>query len=596
MKQLLTFGLFGLILLASSVQGQVPNTISYQGILDSSDGEHVPDGNYDLTFTLWDDSTCGTQLWQEDHNNVPVQDGRFHIILGSLTSLASVPFDEPYWLGITVEPPSTELPRIELTSSAYSLNARSVMDNAVTSSKIQDGTIVNGDISNSANISPSKISGTSWTSTNDGSGSGLDADLLDGQHASAFLSTANDYGRSGVAVNLYEGTSTLTSKYVNEGQVNSVTSPMITDGSIVNGDISNLAGISPSKILGTAWTSSNDGPGSGLNADLLDGQHASAFLSTANDYGRSGVAENLYEGTSTPQTLTSKYVNASGDVMTGLLSFDNPGGPTNISFKYNGETRGWVKADPSIARVEFHANGYYYFTSDVTDAIEGRTNANSCSGVIGTSDASGAAGVSGHNHRADGNAYGVAGWSNAGKAIYGYSETGWAGYFDGDVYIAGTLVGGKSSIKIDHPLDPENKYLYHSFVESPDMKNVYDGVVELNANGRTTVVLPDYFEALNKDFRYQLTCIGGYAPVYIAQEVRGNQFEIAGGQPGMRVSWQVTGIRKDAFAEANRVQVEVDKAANERGRYLHPGAYGFGEEHGINFEIREPHLKRFGSR
>ena len=63
---------------------------------------------------------------------------------------------------------------------------------------------------------------------------------------------------------------------------------------------------------------------------------------------------------------------------------------------------------------------------------------------------------------------------------------------------------------IDHPLDPANKYLYHSFVESPDMKNIYDGVITTDANGDATVVMPDYFEALNKDFRYQTH---GHRPV-----------------------------------------------------------------------------------
>jgi hypothetical protein len=106
------------------------------------------------------------------------------------------------------------------------------------------------------------------------------------------------------------------------------------------------------------------------------------------------------------------------------------------------------------------------------------------------------------------------------------------------------------------------------------MKNVYDGVVTLDATGSAMVELPAYFEALNRDFRYQLTCVGGFAPVYVAAEVAGNRFQIAGGQAGMRVSWQVTGIRKDAYAEAHRIEVEVDKPADERGTYLHPLEHG----------------------
>ncbi|PKO17907.1 MAG: hypothetical protein CVU38_21650 [Chloroflexi bacterium HGW-Chloroflexi-1] len=91
------------------------------------------------------------------------------------------------------------------------------------------------------------------------------------------------------------------------------------------------------------------------------------------------------------------------------------------------------------------------------------------------------------------------------------------------------------------------------------MKNIYDGMATLDANGEAVVNLPAWFGALNRDFRYQLTCIGGFAPVYIAEEIQDNQFKIAGGKPDMKVSWQVTGIRQDAYAEQHRIPVEEDK-------------------------------------
>ncbi len=148
MKQLLMFAVLALIALTPSLYGDVPNTISYQGILATSTGDLVPDGNYDLQFKLYDAETGGSVLWQELHSNVPVVEGRFHVILGTITSLTSVPFDATYWLGIMVEPPSTELPRIQLTSSAYSLNARSVQDDAVTSAKIQNNAVTSAKIQN----------------------------------------------------------------------------------------------------------------------------------------------------------------------------------------------------------------------------------------------------------------------------------------------------------------------------------------------------------------------------------------------------------------------------------------------------------------
>jgi hypothetical protein len=141
---------------------------------------------------------------------------------------------------------------------------------------------------------------------------------------------------------------------------------------------------------------------------------------------------------------------------------------------------------------------------------------------------------------------------------------------NGDVNIVGTLSKAAGSFKIDHPLDPENKYLYHSFVESPDMMNLYNGNATLDEHGEAVVELPDWFEALNQDFRYQLTCLHGFAPVYIDEEIVANRFKIAGGKPGMKVSWQVTGIRHDAYADAHRIQVEESKPAGERGTLLYP--------------------------
>lgn len=176
-----------------------------------------------------------------------------------------------------------------------------------------------------------------------------------------------------------------------------------------------------------------------------------------------------------------------------------------------------------------------------------------------------------------GTGFGIHGTTFDGTGVYGNilpTGTGHAGYFDGRVHVNGNLSKSAGSFKIDHPLDPANKYLYHSFVESPDMKNIYDGVVTLDESGTATVTLPDYFEALNKDFRYQLTCLGEHAPVYVAGKVNDNQFRIAGGYAGLEVSWQVTGIRKDPYAEVHRMAVEEGKPPHEIGRFLNPEVYG----------------------
>jgi hypothetical protein len=140
--------------------------------------------------------------------------------------------------------------------------------------------------------------------------------------------------------------------------------------------------------------------------------------------------------------------------------------------------------------------------------------------------------------------------------------------------VVGNFAATAKTFKIDHPLDPANKYLYHSSVESPDMKNIYDGVVTTDASGLATVRLPAYFEALNRDFRYQLTVLGTFAQAIVKDEIKNNQFTIQTNAPNVKVSWQVTGIRHDAYANAHPMEVEQDKPADERGRYLEPEAFG----------------------
>jgi hypothetical protein len=146
------------------------------------------------------------------------------------------------------------------------------------------------------------------------------------------------------------------------------------------------------------------------------------------------------------------------------------------------------------------------------------------------------------------------------------SPAGYAGYFKGNVYVEGTLAKAAGAFRIDHPLDPDRRWLSHSFVESPDMMNVYNGVVSLDGGGRATVRLPDYFGALNRDFRYQLTPIGAAAPsLHVERKVERNEFRIAGGSPGQEISWQVTGIRQDDYANEHRIEVDTPKSKADQG-------------------------------
>jgi YD repeat-containing protein len=152
----------------------------------------------------------------------------------------------------------------------------------------------------------------------------------------------------------------------------------------------------------------------------------------------------------------------------------------------------------------------------------------------------------------------------------GSLEVGGNALVAGNLNVIGNVSKGGGTFKIDHPQDPYNKYLYHSFIESPDMMNVYNGNTVTDSLGYDTIDLPNYFGSLNKDFRYQLTCIGTFAQAIVLEEIENNQFVIQTNKPKVKVSWQVTGVRRDHYANQNRVQVEVEKADNEKGTLLYP--------------------------
>ncbi|MCU0304317.1 MAG: hypothetical protein MUC56_09710 [Thermoanaerobaculales bacterium] len=169
--------------------------------------------------------------------------------------------------------------------------------------------------------------------------------------------------------------------------------------------------------------------------------------------------------------------------------------------------------------------------------------------------------------------YGVHGESGSGDGVFGQASaanksgvyavntnpSGYAGYFNGRVQVNGDfqVSGGTKNFVIDHPLEP-GRVLVHAAVESSEVLNVYSGNVVLDSSGTAEVELPAWFQAVNADFRYQLTCIGAFAPVYIAEEIAGNRFRIAGGPAGLKVSWEVTAVRNDAFMREHPFEAERD--------------------------------------
>jgi len=354
------------------------------------------------------------------------------------------------------------------------------------------------------------------------------------------------------------------------------------------------------------------------STDGADGVYGVASAATGNTNGVAGIT-------------ASSTDNASGVYGHAAASSGNTNGVAGVTDSSSGNAEGvWGKATSTSGRangvegVTESPNGYgvwgkadstatgfsvgVYGQSANGDALHGVTTAVNGSGVAGFSNSNGTGntnGAAGINMATSGNSNGVYGESDSPNGVGGVFENtagglillgrvspstnlftvdgSGNGFFaaavqiDGNLNVKGTLTKGGGSFKIDDPLDPENKYLSHSFVESPDMMNIYNGLIRLDARGEAWVVLPDYFEALNRDFRYQLTSVGAPQPrLYIAREVKGNRFKIAGGKANAKVSWQLTGIRQDAWANAHRIPTEEDKPADKRGTYLHPELFGAG--------------------
>ncbi|MBC7509258.1 MAG: hypothetical protein H7320_11005 [Ferruginibacter sp.] len=144
----------------------------------------------------------------------------------------------------------------------------------------------------------------------------------------------------------------------------------------------------------------------------------------------------------------------------------------------------------------------------------------------------------------------------------------------GKVWVLGDFtVLGTKAFTMDHPLDPANKLLVHAAAESNEVINFYSGNIVTDANGKATVKLPDYFEAINKDFRYQLTVVGVFAQAIISKEVSNNQFEIAANVPNVKVSWEVKGVRNDAHMKRFPFKDVLEKDALMKGTYVDPAAH-----------------------
>jgi len=250
-----------------------------------------------------------------------------------------------------------------------------------------------------------------------------------------------------------------------------------------------------------------------------------------------------------------------GDVSL-FVSTSNTGFPSQPVFTALSNANMGIGLPTPAAKLDVLGNGNFVASAVGAVALSAQATeaTTSNTAISGLADGAGGAGVVGEAEN-----------GSTAVGVWGLSSSGYAGQFSGNVSVSGNVSAAMQNFRIDHPLDPAGKYPYHASVESSEMMNIYTGNAVLDESGAGVVQLPAWFEALNTDFRYQLTAVGGPGPgLYVAQEIQSNSFRIAGGTPGLKVSWQVTGVRQDAYARTNPLVVEVEKSERERGYYIHP--------------------------
>lgn len=584
-----------------------PGLISYQGRLTDSAGLPL-NGNYSLTFSIYGSVAGGVPLWTETQNPVVVVEGLFNVLLGSVSPLNESLFSgASRYIGVQVNGGAELAPRRQIVTVAYAFAA--VEADSTTWSGIKgipagfadgvddvgvggggditavntSGGLTGGATAGDANIS---IASGGVTSTHVGDGQILNADINAAANIDAgkINGTAATLGGS----NLFAATNQFNSTL----QVCDSTLRMDCDGISIGRNVSpSISYLVQSRRsfnsnlprYGLYTTTQNSGTGS------IYGSYSSAVASTETD-ANAGAAYGSYSlGESDNSVRYGSYstCSARNSALTSGASYGH------YAEGFDGSNAYGVYGYAASA---FTGHGLYGEAENNSGTGYGvyAVSQNNVSGTgvrgVVTSVTTNAFGVDGVSESNAGDGIGVYGRCNAnvgtGYGVYGWAagndQDNWAGYFLGDVNITGTVFMPAKMTRIDHPLDPENKYLIHNTVESSEMTNLYSGNATLDANGEAVVMLPDWFEAANKDFRYQLTCIGGYAPVYVAEKITNNQFKIGGGSNGLEVSWQIMAVRNDQYSKANPMSSVTDKRLFEQGKYRFPEVFGVGKERAVD--------------
>jgi len=586
----------------------VPPLVNFNGVLTYPNNRPL-NGVVGVTFALYENAQSGAPLWMETQNVQPDKTGHYSVMLGATLSqgLPSHLFASgaARWLGVQAQG-QAEQPRVLLVAVPYALKALDAetiggkpasafalatpAGTSAVANPVQPAAAQNPSASGSPGISGSGKPGyiAEWLNTtklgdsmlfqssagNLGISTVTPAQKLEIDLGNMLVRGADNFIKDGDTAYLYVGDTSHPIEAIRAGglALGAFKAPraiFISDytGNVGIGTTSPTAGIlttaaNSAKVVGvstTGWSAPN-----GSNANGFDAIHATG-------------------GSPDPNSQTDFPTGG-----TGLVGIGGAAGDTNG----NNEPTGGTGMVAFGGNTEMSGIGGVGIVVTGGSGGDGSLGGNGIEVSAGLGDVAGGTGgtfmgTGGRYSTGDGIDVGTTGISPMTVAYFCCTESDGvdsAGTFSGDIYVSGAIYAGTKDFRIDHPLDPANKYLLHASIESSEMVNLYSGNVVLGSNGTATVQLPAWFEAVNGDFRYQLTAIGRSSPgLYVAQEISGNRFQIAGGAPGTKVSWQVTGVRHDAYAKANPLVVERDKIALERGHYIHPELYGAPEEAGVEW-------------
>jgi hypothetical protein len=556
-------------IVAARMENSVPRLVQYNGTLKDS-AARPEAGVVSVTFALYGEQDGGAPLWTETQNILADANGHYNALLGTATTggfpteLFSASSGSSRWLGVTVAR-QPEQPRVLLASVPYALKAA----DADTLGGLPASSYVT-----TQQLAARNAVAAPATTTVIASSAGISSSPLDGAAASLSPNAATE------SVTQAAVTGTGTTNYL----------PLWTSGSNLgvskiyqaNGGFVGINTNTPLLQLDVNGNSIFRGsfqlaPQATATAAAGQPSHSFQWQGSVYNSGTHAAQNEAFGFRTVPDANNVANPTAKLDL------FYGPGGgtltDTGLSINHSGLitfapnqtfTGGAASFDNAIASVDMGQSTTYGLSVSTMDPT----------GLIVFAGASSSNAVEGDAEGAGG--FGVVGsGGEAGVVGMALTDTGLAGKFEGDVQVTGTLSKSGGSFKIDDPLDPANKYLSHSFVESPDMMNIYNGNVTTDAKGFAIVTLPDWFEPLNRDFRYQLTAVGQFAQAMIAKEIAEGRFTIQTDKPNVKVSWLVTGIRRDAWANAHRIPVEQEKPGAEKGRYLSPELFGHAGEPGL---------------